>query len=233
MAYDLEGKGVAAPVAPSAVTDGGDLNRVLALTDGVFAFSLTLLVVYLAVPTTTTLAAAGAGQGMNAQLEQYLLNQRTAFFAYGVAFFIVGTWWSAHRRLFDLLARQDRRLVTLNLLFLVFIAVTPFDVGLLANYGGSAVAVGFYGGTQALAGFSLLAMWVYTARRERRLLRTTVDPTAMNLGTRLATIAPLGFAVSVPVAVVSPLAAIAVWFAVLALRVVLVRRLGVRPPAGR
>lgn len=207
----------AAAAAP--VTDPeeapSDPGRVLALSDGVFAFAMTLLVINLVVPSA---AALPGGAGTNGRLAAYLLDDRTAFFAYGLAFFIIGTWWSAHLRLFRVLARYDRRVITLNLVFLLFIAITPFDVGLLAAFGGTAVGVGFYAATQALAGGVLLVLWVYVGGHRESLARSTSTADSLRQGTLLAAIPPLGFAVSVPVALVSPYAAIGVWFALFVAR---------------
>ncbi len=203
--------------------EGADLPRLLALTDGVFAFSLTLLVLYLTVPTAQTLGSLAPGQGLNAELGAYLTNERAAFFAYALAFFIVGSWWSAHRRVFRLLAQINRSVSTMNLVFLVFIAVTPFDVGLLADYGGSAVAVGFYAGTQALAGFSLLGLWLYLGRGGHGLLRAGVEEDVVRAGTRFAWVAPLGFAVSIPLALIDPVVAIGAWIVIAAGRVAVSR----------
>jgi uncharacterized membrane protein len=199
---------------PSDYSDEGeDLTRILALSDGVFAFAMTLLVIYLAIPTVKT----------NGQLGDYLKGNWVPFFAYALAFFIIGNWWSAHHRLFRLLHRYDRSLVAANLVFLLFIAITPFDVGLVASYSGFPVAVGFYGVTQALAGCVLLALWISLRRSARALVRPKVPDAVLRQGAIISTLAPALFGLSVPVALMSPYASMAIWGAIFPARFVLRR----------
>jgi len=207
------------------VARGEDLSRILALSEGVFAFAMTLLVINLVVPTSATLDALAPNQGRNGQLLQYLVHEETAFFAYGLAFFIIGTWWSTHHRLFGLLRGYDRPLMSMNLVFLLFIAITPFDVGLLANYGTEPIAVGFYAGAQAIAGLIVLSLWMYVRRGGRPLLRPRVPEDSLRWGERLAMVAPIAFGVSAPVALWSPIASYAIWISIFLVRAILRRTL--------
>jgi uncharacterized membrane protein len=69
------------------------LDRVLALSDGVFAFAVTLLVLDLAVPVLSSSASS-------ADLWQALSREYVSFFSYLLSFFIAGLWWDAHNRNF-------------------------------------------------------------------------------------------------------------------------------------
>jgi uncharacterized membrane protein len=203
---------------------GDDVSRILALSDGVFAFAMTLLVINLVVPTSGALVVAAPNANPNVQLGQYLLNNRISFLAYGLAFYIIGTWWIVHHRIFRWIERYNRTLMGFNLFFLLFIAVTPFDVGLLANYSNTTVAVSFYAGAQALAGLVLLLMLVYLRGPGRRLMAPTTTDAMLYHGTLLSGVTPTGFALSIPLAVLSPQAAIASWLTIFLARGIIMRR---------
>ena len=82
---------------------GTDPTRVLALSDGVFAIILTLLVLEIHVPEL------GAGQ----KLGQALREIRPSLVAFLISFVVVAIAWAGHRDLFALIRRTDRRVAEL------------------------------------------------------------------------------------------------------------------------
>ena len=95
------------------------LDRILALSDGIFAFSLTLLALSLVVPKLT------AGQS-NAELSEKLAEEIPSFFVYFWSFFVVSFYWFAHHRVFRYIKRYDSLMMWLNIIFLMFITLVPF-----------------------------------------------------------------------------------------------------------
>ena len=69
---------------------GADLGRVLALSDGVFAIALTVLVLEIALPAATTEDTLGRA----------LRDLGPKYFAYVLSFLTIGTSWFLHRLLF-------------------------------------------------------------------------------------------------------------------------------------
>lgn len=107
--------------------NGNDTNRIEAFSDAVMAIAITLLVIELAVPHLkdypegTTLFGA-------------LLEQWPSYVAYAISFLVLGETWANHHNRFRYIARTDHVLLFLNLLFLMFYALTPFSAALLAEY---------------------------------------------------------------------------------------------------
>ena len=75
------------------------LDRLLALSDGVFAFAMTLLVVQLAVPQ---LAPGEVGQ-----LGSRLLEEGLSYVSYLISFVVISLYWYSHHRLFRYIRRWD------------------------------------------------------------------------------------------------------------------------------
>lgn len=185
--------------APPWVFRGSDMARILALSDGVFAFAMTLLVLGLALP-----AASRGGTISGGQIPVYL---RTAFvpavFAYILTFFVIGLWWQSHHLIFGYIREYDRTLVRANSVFLLTIAVLPFATIVLVAAGTNPVGVGFYAVTQVAAGLSLAGIWSYSSGRAG-LVHERVPREWRGYLSRITLVTPVFFAVSIPVAVFVP-----------------------------
>jgi uncharacterized membrane protein len=137
---------------------GQGMGRLLALSDGVFAFAITLLVVNLNV---------ASGQS----LDEVLRHIGFRAWAAALSFAIIGRYWLIHRKMFARIAHQDELLAVLNLVFLAAIVAMPFATELLAVPGERAVQVIVYASTIGAAGLTGTVIWAYAWTRER-----LVDP---------------------------------------------------------
>jgi TMEM175 potassium channel family protein len=194
---------------------GSDLGRVLALSDGVFAIALTVLVLEIALPATTTTATLGRD----------LRALGPKFFAYALSFFTIGTMWLIHRLAFRRIARTNATLLIVNLLLLMGVAFIPFPTAVLGEFGGNVTATVFYAVT--MTGVSCLSsgLWWY-ASGDRGLLRPGTDLAWVRAGRMRALVGPIVFVASIPVAVVAPYAAVAMWLLTFPLRLLVPRLLG-------
>src|SRR5215470_7264772 len=105
---------------------GQSLERLTALTDGLFAVAMTLLVLGLRVP-------AGAFR-TDLGLWRALLTLGPSFAAYLLSFTMLGTFWLAQHTLLTILGRCDRTLVWIHLGFLFVVTLLPFSAALLADH---------------------------------------------------------------------------------------------------
>ena len=106
-----------------------DPSRLIALSDGVFAIVLTLMVLEIHVPELAD------GTRLDSALEQI----RPSFVAFVISFAIVAIAWTSHRDLFAMLRLTDRNLVWLNMLYLLPLSMVPFGAAVLARYDGQKV----------------------------------------------------------------------------------------------
>src|SRR3954449_1076236 len=98
-----------------------DPARVLALSDGVFAIIITLLVLEIHVPELAQGQSLGdAGREI-----------RPSFIAFLISFVVVAIAWDGHRDLFSLIRRTDRSLIWFNFLYLLPLSVIPFGASLI------------------------------------------------------------------------------------------------------
>jgi uncharacterized membrane protein len=154
--------------ASSRDRGGLPATRIEALSDGVFAIAMTVLVLNIQVPE------GGGEVGLLEKLSALL----PKFAAYATSFLMLGVLWIGHHFQFHYIRRTDRTLLWINLLFLLAITFLPFSTGVLANYYSAPAAILLYGGTLIVAGSSLLGHWVY-ATAGHRLVSPEVGATAI------------------------------------------------------
>jgi uncharacterized membrane protein len=168
---------------PRIYTDGKwKLDRVSALSDGVIAIVITLLVLGLEVPSART--------EPEQELAGYLLESLPAIAGYVVSFIIILMYWMQHYAIFHFVTRANRPFVFLNGVFLLFLTFLPFPTGLHAAYFDDTLAAMLYGGAQILCGLSLLLLWVY-ATIGRRLVSKDIPGEVVASMTRRLALTPL------------------------------------------
>jgi len=130
-------------------------GRVEALSDGVFAIVLTILVLEIAVPDDLS----------SASLRTALHELRPTFAAWIISFLIVGMYWVAHRDLFVRVKVANRDLIWINLLFLLTVSLVPFGASVLGKYPAEPLALHLYGVTVLAASVMRMGMFWYVIRR--------------------------------------------------------------------
>ncbi|MCI4352652.1 MAG: DUF1211 domain-containing protein [Thermoplasmata archaeon] len=190
--------------ASSAEAENG-LPRLLALSDGIFAFAMTLLVLGLLPPTGIS-SAATTGFLSPGRFVPTLL-------AYFFGFFVTGFYWLAHRRIFSLIPRDNAILARFNLVTLSCVVLVPFATVVLDNAGGIPLGPIVFALVQAGAGFGLLGEWLYASGRGK-LTSPSLSREWKRYTTFRASIAPAVFLLSIPIAFFAPRVA-AFWWIVI------------------
>jgi uncharacterized membrane protein len=179
-----------------------DADRVLAFSDAVFAIAITLLTLELWLPPGLQ------GSAFTTQLRHLL----PSLGAYALSYIILGQLWLTHHRIFSVIARVDRPLLTANLAFLGLIALMPFPVHLLADYHDRPLAVAVYALTFILAMLLQGWLWRYVTMPERRqLLREPVSDHVRQGFTRTISGMLLAFGAVVPLVMWVPRFAPLLW----------------------
>jgi len=106
---------------------GRRLDRIAALSDGVFAIAMTLIVLEIRVPDPGPIRS-------EQDLWNALLTLGPRLVTYLLSFLTLGIFWSAQQTQLNLFATADRDLSWLQLAFLATVAVMPFSTSLLAEF---------------------------------------------------------------------------------------------------
>lgn len=178
------------------------LDRIINLSDAVFAFSLTLLTVDLVVPEL---------QGSETSLlYQDLLGEYSRFLYFLMTFVITSAYWSSHHRIFRFIRRYDGILMRLNIYFLLFITLMPFITKLISEYGHVQVAVIIAALGYAIPGFLLGIIWHY-ASKDHMLIDVKIPGDFARLTTVKNYINPSIFVLSIPFSYINPRYTIYSW----------------------
>ena len=195
------------------VERGTDVERTVFFSDAVFAIAITLLALEIRVPE---------GAEDPAALREALLELWPRFFSFFISFWFVGTYWVAHHRVFHYIRGYDRRLLFINLLFLMWIVLLPFSSALLGEYGDQRIVVIIYASHVALVGLTLSWVWRYASRDDRLMEASRMDERERRYN-ELGLSVPLVFLVSIGLSFFSVTAAELFWFLAFVVRPVLHR----------
>ena len=179
-----------------------DPSRVLALSDGVVAIIITLLVLEIHVPELSQ------GQSLNAALREV----RPSLTAFAISFILAGMYWVAHRDLFALIRRTDRGLVWLNLLYLLPLSLLPFGASLLGRFDREPAALHIYGLILLAITVMRLVIWLYAVNRPHLLWRRP-DERQRRAGLGLAAFPGLLYLLAILLAGAAPGVSLAIYAA--------------------
>jgi uncharacterized membrane protein len=176
------------------------LNRSEALTDGIFAVAMTLLVIELKLPEHGLVHSA-------ADLNAALLALLPKAIAWVLSFFVLALFWIGHHRVFAYVRRADARLVALNLLELAAASLMPFSSALAGEFGSQLVSQVVYSANMAALGIA--ALLVLRHVRQHPELCAAPMPLGAYEGARMRILGVIAVsAVAVVIAALVPIPAI-------------------------
>ncbi|MFD9128044.1 TMEM175 family protein [Kitasatospora sp. NPDC059571] len=148
---------------------GSSLERLAALSDGIFAVAMTLLVLDLHLPKVELPSGGGplwTAESLHAeqQLWTALLPLAPRVLVYLLGFLTLGMFWVGQQTQLNHFDRSDRQLTWIHLAFLLAVALMPFSTSLLAEYTALRIALLVYWLHLLLLGGLLLAGLRYAAR---------------------------------------------------------------------
>lgn len=141
---------------------GQNLDRLAALSDGVFAVAMTLLVLDLRAP-----AAAAIHSEYDLLTALGALAPRVI--TYLMSFMTLGIFWFGQQTQLDRLERSDRDLAWLHIAFMFAVTLVPFTTAVLSEFITLRSALLVYWCNILLLGALLYASWRYADRA--RLMR--------------------------------------------------------------
>jgi uncharacterized membrane protein len=159
---------------PSAAQERRETGRLEALSDGVFAIAMTLLILNVRIPARDETLSSGRLL-YDSLLDGY---RWLSLVTYVLSFVTVLVMWINHHYLFQFVARIDRFFVLVNGLLLLLVVFVNYPTALVANFVGTKggeYAAAAYNATFVLVALCYNAMW-FRIVGHRRLLVADADP---------------------------------------------------------
>ena len=159
---------------------GQSVERLAALSDGVFAVAMTLLALDLRVPATEAIRNEH-------DLWHALLALSPRLLMYMMSFLTLGIFWVGQQTQLNHLARSERSLSWIHIAFLFAVSLTPFSTTLLAEFPEYRIALVAYWLNIALLGSALYFSWMCATKSG--LVKDDVPPETTSAITRRIAIA--------------------------------------------
>ncbi len=134
-------------------------GRIEALTDGIFGFAMTLLVVNFELPPSQAVES----------IPNLLYYIRYDFLQYTIAFMILAALWVAHHQQYYYISRIDNKMLWLGILSLMFVALMPFSTQLSDTYPANHAAASFFSANLFVIGLIFIVQRRHAASGHRLL----------------------------------------------------------------
>ncbi len=173
---------------------GQNVERLAALSDGIFAFAMTLLVLDLRVPAIDAV-----------HNEHDLWHSLTALsprlIMYMMSFLTLGIFWVGQQTQLNHLERSNIRLSWIHIAFLFFVTIMPFSTALLAEFTVYRIALLAYWLNILCLGTALYISWGCATRSG--LLKVDIPPEVPAAVCRRIVVAQSFYAVGAALCIVS------------------------------
>ena len=159
--------------SPDTLTDHFNPERLAFLIDGVFAITLTLLVLELRPPETDRVHLAEGLLGLLPRLAVYL-----------IAFYTIANHWVIHQRTFRHITNLDTTGLWLNLLSLLFITLMPASTAIVGRFPTEGLALACFSVNSLMHAVTNWLFWHYVMEKRERFTDRT-NPQLLGITSRV------------------------------------------------
>jgi len=145
------------PSLISESTNYVNLERLTFLVDGVFAITMTLLVLELRLPESSP-----------ASLAQSLLAMVPRLYIYFIAFYSIANHWVVHQRMFRHITCADSKMLWLTILGLLFITLIPASTAIVGRFPAEKLAAACFSVNSFLQGMTVWVFWAYVSKNQNQ-----------------------------------------------------------------
>lgn len=183
----------------SELTGYVNQERLTFLVDGVFAITMTLLVLELRPPDLDTTNLAVALQAMLPRLYIYL-----------IAFYSIANHWVVHQRMFRHITDMDTTMLWLTILSLLFITLIPATTAIVGRFPGEELAIACFSANSFLQAMTVWMFWAYVVKNQKQFAGSS-DPRLLAITSQVWLIIAIGWLVSIPLSFINVYIAYAAW----------------------
>jgi uncharacterized membrane protein len=187
------------PQPLSQLTNYVNQERLTFLVDGVFAITMTLLVLELRPPDLETTNLAAALQAMLPRLYIYL-----------IAFYSIANHWVVHQRMFRHITDMDTTMLWLTILSLLFITLIPAATAIVGRFSGEELAVACFSANSFLQAMSVWMFWAYVVKNQKQFASNS-EPRLLAITSQVWLIIAIGWLISIPLSFMNVYIAYAAW----------------------
>ncbi|MFN2152189.1 MAG: TMEM175 family protein [Anaerolineales bacterium] len=185
--------------APSDSTHYVNLERLIFLIDGVFAITITLLVLELRPPE----------DGVT-HLAKGLLEMLPRLYIYLIAFYSIANHWVVHQRMFRHITGADTTMLWLTLLGLLFITLIPATTAIVGRFPAEGLAVATFSANSFFQALANWIFWTYVLKRHNQFAAQS-NPQLLSITAQVWLVISVGWLVSILLGFLNVNVAYAAW----------------------
>ena len=178
------------------------LERMINFSDGIFAISITLMVIEIKVPSLI--------YATDQALWHNLREMGLKILGFLISYAIVGHYAIVHHRIFGYVKKCTTKLLWINLGFLLSVVLLPFSSGLLGEFSSEMhmqLPYGIYVFNICFTAVMNYVLWNYVSHPNNEMLTHTISPSRIRLGVYRTFILPSVFVISLGLSFVFPVVA--------------------------
>jgi len=176
-----------------------NLERLTFLVDGVFAITITLLVLELRPPE----------EGLT-NLKEGLLAMLPRLYIYLIAFYSIANHWVVHQRMFRHITSADTTLLWLTMLELLFITLIPVTTAIVGRFPAEKLAAACFSANSFFHALANWGFWVHVEKKHKQYASNS-DPDLLAITSRVWLIISLGWLMSIVLGYINVYIAYASW----------------------
>jgi uncharacterized membrane protein len=186
------------------------LERMILFSDAVFAIAITLLAIEIKVPESVKVGEVVIHIDRHTVTDGLLLHALgemiPKFVGFFISFFIIGLYWTVHHRMFGFVVNYTRRLLWLNLIFLLAVVLMPFSTAFYSEFVISLLKlpVLIYAGNIVFLGIMNLVLWIYITKPKNNLSHGITTPDKKYFTFRAVTVPSIFILMAVIYVVIDP-----------------------------
>lgn len=162
-----------------------NLERLTFLVDGVFAITMTILVLELRPP-----------EFVNENLSLRLLELLPRLYIYLIAFYSIANHWVVHQHMFRHITDVDTAIVWLTLLWLLFLTLIPATTAIVGRFPAEKIAAACFSINSFLQAVVNSILWAYVRKNHQRFASNS-DPRLLKITSQVWLLISAGWLVSI------------------------------------
>jgi uncharacterized membrane protein len=176
-----------------------NLERLTFLVDGVFAITMTLLVLELRPPEADI-----------SHLSEGLLAMLPRLYIYLIAFYSIANHWAVHQRMFRHITSADTAMLWLTILGLLFITLIPASTAIVGRFPAEKLAAACFSANSFFQAMTVWIFWAYVVKNQKQFASNS-DPHMLNITAQVWFIITIGWLISILLGFVNVYTAYGSW----------------------
>ena len=179
-------------------------ERLTFFSDAVFAIAITLLALDIRI-------VGISNEFLSEQLRLKLIELIPNIIGFTISFWIIANFWIKYHRIMGFIKEFNGKVIYLNLLFLMFIALLPFPNSLLGRYPTEQLIIVLYSIIIFITGSLPGVIWIY-ASTNHRLIDSSLSKRFVDHVTLRVFLSPLIFLLAIPFSYINTYISMFIWF---------------------